>query len=524
MTVYIDSTAGGGGNGTIGTPYNSFTEVNALTGDQGGETFALKAGSVFREELAIGFSGFAGAYNYTITSYGDGEVPVIKCSDDITATSWTAAGSDWYITETTGHTAVWVDGVLMRAVSLIGSMGDDTSFYDSGTNRLYIRPASGDPNSATLVEQQANRSAAAGATDRDKCLRIYQATAQTANTDVTVEKINLVGGYDGLWVSNVRDNVVIQDLRVIECVTRESGNNPSGSGAGDGMILYAKGSAAEVASLYPKGLVVRRNYCYFNSHYGIEFWGFEGANIDSNSVVNNGAGIEVWGYVKNSTIQRNIIKNCVDTDELYTDNNDGIFIATAAVGAYFGNSDNITIKNNVVVGADKPAVRVLCGTHTLSGNYLEGGRSGSSNPYALFADALPNSTTTLRLNNNVFHTRVSSSYITWAAGTPPSATEKVVTSTTSDYNCYWDDDDAGNFTNVRHQPEDSAVTSTTLADLKSNVVHDQNSVSVDPRQFFVDIDNGDFRLRGDAPFSVGPYGAAGGTGEQSIISNRIIKH
>jgi hypothetical protein len=90
QNYYVSSSATTNGSGTIFSPWNSFTPLNALLATSAPiDTIFLKSGDVFREQITI-----ATASNFVITSYGAGNNPIISGADSVL--SWTPVASTQY--------------------------------------------------------------------------------------------------------------------------------------------------------------------------------------------------------------------------------------------------------------------------------------------------------------------------------------------------------------------------------------------------------------------------------------------
>ena len=96
--IYIDASAGDGGDGSQASPYNEFSDINWTTGGDNSiydyydgtptesVTINLKKGETWRETLTVGESGTA-TYPIVIQAYGSGNDPIISGADVIT--TWT---------------------------------------------------------------------------------------------------------------------------------------------------------------------------------------------------------------------------------------------------------------------------------------------------------------------------------------------------------------------------------------------------------------------------------------------------
>ncbi len=95
-TYYVDSAAGGGGNGSIGSPYNTVSAALTARWSEADVIISLKCGSLFREQATIPSSGTLGHIK-TINSYSTGALPKIYGSSLLT--SWSLdSGNIWKAT------------------------------------------------------------------------------------------------------------------------------------------------------------------------------------------------------------------------------------------------------------------------------------------------------------------------------------------------------------------------------------------------------------------------------------------
>lgn len=140
---YVDSGAGSGGDGSIGNPFDALSDVEALA-LQPGDFVNLKRGSIWRENLALTYSGSA-ILPVTIRSYSTGNLPQIRGCD--VKTGWVLdAGNVWYVTGIThsGHDydtpqVVLFDGNLGNRQTSKGAVDSAYDWYwDTAASRVYI--------------------------------------------------------------------------------------------------------------------------------------------------------------------------------------------------------------------------------------------------------------------------------------------------------------------------------------------------------------------------------------------------
>lgn len=121
QNIYIDSSASDGGDGSILTPYNDFSDINWTTGGSnsvfdwvaaGHDVFVnLKSGETFEEMLTVGTSGASG-HPITIQAYGTEDKPIISGHELVT--NWSIySGNIWEASHSPSNdpNQVFKDGV-----------------------------------------------------------------------------------------------------------------------------------------------------------------------------------------------------------------------------------------------------------------------------------------------------------------------------------------------------------------------------------------------------------------------------
>jgi hypothetical protein len=159
--TYFDASAAGGGSGSYTNPYNDLTVLNALTGNQGGQQYLLKAGEVFEEGIVI-----SNASNFTIGSYGTGDKPHVTQATAWVG-AWTSIGSNkWTANTDNGFRAPIVNGLQAEwrdyaigtaALALLYECNEYTTrtypytyTHSAGVTTLYLDDGL-DPNSQTMT-------------------------------------------------------------------------------------------------------------------------------------------------------------------------------------------------------------------------------------------------------------------------------------------------------------------------------------------------------------------------------------
>lgn len=77
---YVDGNAAGGGDGSVGTPWNAIASISGLTT---GDNLYFKRGSVVTGQLTVSWSGSASNLQSVIGAYGSGDRPIIDGSSGL---------------------------------------------------------------------------------------------------------------------------------------------------------------------------------------------------------------------------------------------------------------------------------------------------------------------------------------------------------------------------------------------------------------------------------------------------------
>ncbi len=89
QNYFVSSSAPVSGTGTLGSPWNSFTEVNVLLGSASTiDTIFLKCGDIFRDQMTVGV-----ASDFVISAYDTGNQPIISGADSVLG--WTTISGYW---------------------------------------------------------------------------------------------------------------------------------------------------------------------------------------------------------------------------------------------------------------------------------------------------------------------------------------------------------------------------------------------------------------------------------------------
>lgn len=165
-SVFVDSAALPGGDGSREAPYASLTEVDL----EDGMIINLARGSYWREQLG---QDQHPAHGVSVRAYGEGKMPVVDGADIVT-TTWTDEGSNVWSTEVPVSVApdaalsVWADGVrLFWQDSPDDFDGPGQYNFETSvpTATIYIYSET-DPNTNGVVYEYSAREACIWASDR----------------------------------------------------------------------------------------------------------------------------------------------------------------------------------------------------------------------------------------------------------------------------------------------------------------------------------------------------------------------
>lgn len=144
-TYYVDPSAATNGDGSEGSPFNTWASAAAIVGD--GDTVLFRKGTVCREQIGPDGTGFD---SLTFSSYGaDGALPVISGADVVT--DWVDEGDGVYSWDAGSNICgnVRENNARMNFVAWGGSLAATTippgAFSFDYTNFiLYVAPTNGD--------------------------------------------------------------------------------------------------------------------------------------------------------------------------------------------------------------------------------------------------------------------------------------------------------------------------------------------------------------------------------------------
>lgn len=362
--IYISSSAGAGGDGSITTPYDAPSDINWTTGGDnsifdwvadGSKVYInLKRGDTFNEELSVQTSGAANAY-ITIQAYSSGAKPIIKNTINLDdASDWTnSAGNIWYATATTEI------GLIMSNNSVIGGAKKwDTSlttqgdfFSDEGANRLYLYSIENPGTFYTDIECTLGDNTASVSIENDiDYINIY-------NLHTTLS------GHVGihLWRDNQYINIIGNDISY--CGGQEQG-------AGGGEVRNGGGFTIQDGA---KHIVFRHNTVWQNYDGGIAIQGYavgldlEDIVMSYNLLYENTYNLEIWGAeVTSSFTDIYFVHNaCLDAGGWSQAQRADQQAQSLRITRFLGSVSNVQIKNNLISGATSLGTSALLYTYNV---------------------------------------------------------------------------------------------------------------------------------------------------------------
>jgi len=403
---YVDSNASAGGDGSIGTPWDTLADVNGHTLEPGDAVF-LKRGSLFRESLVISAAGTA-TYPIYYGAYSTGDDPII-CGANVIS-SWTLhSGNVWKATANAWDSRlVLFDGEYGYPEATLGALSADGDFYwESG--EVYVYSSGGNPASAWSMVELATRPRGIWTND----------TADMDYIDIEDIKIYGVGdfyGWTGYAIHNYFsdnwniDNVTVEKSAAFgfsgtncnyisitnstflgfpntllewgqsgirftrDYTTTESGHNYVGyctinyyAGSGITFGGYSNSYPTEyneaayndvshcASGIYPgkcNHSLIHHNTCddnlqrrVYNEEYGLALETGQDNEWYNNIVTNGRVGIELWGFESGEPYPTS---GPVDRNKVYNNFFSGNSID--AIHVYEGCSDNSEFYNNIIVG------------------------------------------------------------------------------------------------------------------------------------------------------------------------------
>jgi len=289
---YIDPSFGAGGDGSYASPWDDFTEVNALTGDLGGRIIRLKSAETIYDSLLL-----TSASNFAIETYGGSTKAIIDGSAVVNWT-WVNEGGDIWSTVTPGaEKCIWVGDIAFEranesvtANQAVMDRSEATYWYGThstyGGPKLYVHAPAG-MNMTT--ESAANN---VRSTSERYALRLYDCSA------AAIRSIQVQRGGDG----NVLANNHGAGLTIDDIVSRQCGLWATGQNCVDISGASAVAPATNVTITNSDFLDnfggSNNNATEFSWVTGLEISGCTYRRILGNAV-------EFWQTVKNASVKRN---------------------------------------------------------------------------------------------------------------------------------------------------------------------------------------------------------------------------
>lgn len=299
--IYIDSSAPGGGNGTIDNPYNDLWYIEDGGYAKPGTTFYIKNGSVFNRGIFMKSSGTEGN-PITITWYGDENQPRPVINGGTAGVGDQAAIRIW------NQNYITVDGLTLSCYNV--NDPDDFKQIKARRNGVWIvvNPYGDGGNENTVVK---------GITLRD--LEITNITGVTISENFGFQGDGITA--TNTWVTQSCNAGIqvepwqrgdgtghMEDILIENCYVHDV--NTQGINV---MGYYANNDA--IAS-QAKNVVVRNNVVYKTGCDGMIIGHAHSALIENNVVYNTSdvadvkdfywtAGLWVWGCSGNTIVQQN---------------------------------------------------------------------------------------------------------------------------------------------------------------------------------------------------------------------------
>lgn len=346
--LYFDP-SGSGSTGTLADPYSTEAQVQAVitaaSGNMAGKLLACKRGTTYRGGFDLtGVYGGVGS-PFVIAPYGDAEaLPIFNGA--VVRSDWVAHTSDiWKLTGVTANQDIWQNDLrVWKKTSLANMTAANTSFWDSGTNTLYLWPADNENPNLGQVEIT---SAAYG-------MHIsYKNVVGTGNISII--------GTDCRYGTNsalrfdpdtASDNNAATGLIVSANKAFGGGVDKSGlSDASDAIIVVGPTTSAT-------GCYIGHNEAAYCLNNAIEVSFLDGAVIEHNLGydVGGNAILEMWASCKNNVVRYNKGLRASTSGRIYTTFHAG--------GVWLADRANIT-------GTTYDTAGTLNGGNLIYGNLLD---------------------------------------------------------------------------------------------------------------------------------------------------------
>ena len=240
----MDGNAAGGGDGSIGTPWNAIASVSGLTT---GDNLYFARGSVVTGQLTVSWSGSASNSQSVIGAYGSGDRPIIDGSTGLYCVQM----------QNSTRNNIRVENLHLRNPSNSCLRVRSTNSWWTGTNLLI--EGSQTAHGVTL-----------------NCLHFRLLNCIVRSNGAT-------GSDHGIYVDTTG---VAEDIILDGCTFAHN----SGSG-----IKINSGNLARIA-----GVVIRNCLIQTNGNNGIDDYGSDGALVYNNVIDGNGVVSDGWGIYMSS--------------------------------------------------------------------------------------------------------------------------------------------------------------------------------------------------------------------------------
>lgn len=355
---YIDFSQPTSGDGSEGSPYNDFTELNAVSGDRSGEAWYIKRGQTIQ---GAGIIVKSGTWNLVITTYGTGARPIIDCSYD--SGVWTdQGGGDW--------------------------SGDNTILNDGGRERAIIVNGVKVPEYDTQLEMQASGFGAwvnAGTTwvnlgglnpneENTRCSGFangvyHQQTNASSTGQLEIRGLHIRFANDsGIEITSAEDNNIIDDNYIEYCGAYNGTDGP-----GNGILVNGTNAAQAQDNIVSNNTIIECRNAAIEGQDHINWL------IERNTILRCSTGIELWGYVTLSTVRYNRISGTQKTLLSTNGGSNPIWLTperqSPGVSGY--NNNNI-IAHNIISESGSINIGDTCDSNQVINNVWYGGSQFST--------------------------------------------------------------------------------------------------------------------------------------------------
>lgn len=444
---YVDSVNGLDSNDglTSATPKASFTQVNALTGDQSGNTVSLAKGSTWRAALSMTDAYGSSGNPFVIRSYGTGANPVISGADIVTG-AVLSSGAIYKLTSASNQDFHYNGSRVPKiafdtdTATTLALMTSNSSFYDSGDTALYVWLSDGsDPNGISEV------------TARDQCIYITTSVGYVSVSGIHCEKARA----HNINVSATGALATPAGIRITNNTVNYAGVDGASVGS-DGILCYGTDATHRCSGGYIAG-----NIGSYNLNNLVELGWCDSYSVKHNTGDNNGGNLlELWKGCSTNSCESNINTNAYPQGNGLT-----TYHASFAWVNTLDTSTGNIFKSNISDGSQK-GIHVQQGANTIVNNII-------INAWNRVIDITDTATATVK--NNIIGIDNGSVYGYQFAKYIYVAT--ALASNDIDYNLYYDST-TGSGETSQWQSADSAINTDVFATWQAAA--DANSFNSDP--------------------------------------------